>query len=93
MRLPQCPHVVRFHEAFWEAPGQTLLLMLEYGDAGDLEEYIQSRRAAGLKQPTEQEAMRIFVQVRTSVPSKMMLRWSFEYAATVLHPTRDPPWE
>lgn len=60
-RLPRCQHLVAFYEAFWESPGQTLLLVLEYGDAGDLEAYIQSRRDS--ESLTEQEAMRIFVQV------------------------------
>lgn len=68
MRLPRCPHIVGFHEAFWDsAPDQTLLLVLEYGDAGDLEGLIQARQLHEVEPLNEQEALQLFQQIAMGV--------------------------
>lgn len=60
MRLPPSPHIVRLYEAFWETPGHTLVLVLEYGDAGDLAAFI---KAHCHEPPDERAALRVFAQV------------------------------
>lgn len=70
MRLPCCPYIVGFYEAFWDSvPDQTLVLVLEYGDGGDLEGFIQARQLHrhGIEPPNEQEAMEIFQQIAMGV--------------------------
>ncbi|GAB9474496.1 Nek protein kinase [Globisporangium polare] len=68
MRLPSCPHIIGFHEAFWDsAPDQTLLLVLEYGDGGDLEGLIKARLHREAEPLNEQEALRIFHQLAMGV--------------------------
>lgn len=68
MRLPSCPHIIGFHEAFWDsAPDQTLLLVLEYGDGGDLEGLIKARLHREAEPLNEQEALRIFHQIAMGV--------------------------
>ncbi|KAL4102442.1 hypothetical protein PRIC1_006187 [Phytophthora ramorum] len=66
--LPQHPHIVGFREAFWflsdEAGAQILVLILEYADGGDLEEYLRSPSGSPLQ---EDEARRIFKQLAQAV--------------------------
>ncbi|GMF43718.1 unnamed protein product [Phytophthora fragariaefolia] len=66
-QLPEHSNVVKFREAFWtlSADGneQTLVIILEHADGGDLEVYLQAHKLPAL----EDEACRIFIQIALGV--------------------------
>ncbi|KAG1697296.1 hypothetical protein DVH05_016580 [Phytophthora capsici] len=60
--LPSHPNIIKFHEAFWAAnPDELLILCLEYADGGDLEQYLRSNSIQ------EAKAREIFTQVAQGV--------------------------
>ncbi|KAF1332770.1 Nek protein kinase, partial [Globisporangium splendens] len=63
-RLPASPFIIGFHEAFWEVKDEKLLLVLEYGDAGDLDAYIHAHRQ---EPPNKRRALEIFAQIAHGV--------------------------
>ncbi|POM62013.1 NEK protein Kinase [Phytophthora palmivora] len=62
--FPAHPNVVGFREAFWaestEADAQILVLVLEYADDEDLEQYLRSNGSSPIR---EEEARQVFIQL------------------------------
>ncbi len=59
------PNIVAFYETFYSS--NTINIVMEYADGGDLDKYLKNRKYQGNRYLSESEALRIFIQISLAI--------------------------